>query len=74
MRNPLLYGYVVVANRLHRLARDQRGVAVIEYAILLGVIVGVVFLAVTNFGNQISTAINGIAGRVTSTVGSVGST
>ena len=74
MRNPLLHGYVALANRLHRLASDKRGVSVIEYAILLGVIVGVVTVAVSQFGNQISTALDGIGNRVTSTVGSVGST
>ena len=57
-----------------RLAKDERAVSVIEYAILLGVIVGAVTLAVTQFGDQISIAINGIAGRVTSTVSTVGGT
>ena len=59
---------------VRRLVKDERAVSVIEYAILLGVIVGAVTLAVGQFGTQISTAINDIAGRVTTTVGNVGST
>ena len=59
---------------LRRLVKDERAVSVIEYAILLGVIVGAVTLAVTQFGDQISNAINGIAGRVTTTVSTVGGT
>ena len=59
---------------VRRLVKDERAVSVIEYAILLGVIVGAVTLAVTQFGNQIQNAISGIAGRVTSTVATVGNT
>ena len=59
---------------VRRLVKDERAVSVIEYAILLGVIVGAVTLAVNQFGTQITAAINTIAGNVTSTVGSVGST
>lgn len=57
-----------------RLVKDERAVSVIEYAILLGVIVAAVTVAVTQFGTTISGAINDIAGRVTTTVGTVGST
>ena len=57
-----------------RLVKDERAASVIEYAILLGVIVGAVTVAVTQFGDQIETAITGIAGRVTSTVSTVGNT
>ena len=57
-----------------RLVKDERAVSVIEYAILLGVIVAAVTVAVTQFGEQISNAVNGIAGRVTTTVGNVGNT
>ena len=74
MRNPLLHGYVAFANRLHRLASDKRGVSVIEYAILLGVIVGTVTVAVGAFGDQIEAALTSIAGRVTATVSTVGNT
>ena len=59
---------------IRRLAKDERAVSVIEYAILLGVIVGAVTVAVTTFGNEIQTAINDIAGRVTTTIGGVGNT
>ena len=57
-----------------RLVKDERAASVIEYAILLGVIVGAVTVAVTTFGNNIQNAITGIAGRVTNTVGNVGNT
>ena len=57
-----------------RLVKDERAVSVIEYAILLGVIVGAVTLAVTQFGTEIQNAITGIAGRVTNTVSTVGGT
>ena len=59
---------------LRRLVKDERAASVIEYAILLGVIVGAVTVAVTQFGNQISTALDGIATRVTSSVSNVGNT
>ena len=59
---------------LRRLVKDERAASVIEYAILLGVIVGAVTVAVTQFGDQIETAINDIAGRVTTTVSGVGNT
>ena len=55
-----------------RLVKDERAASVIEYAILLGVIVGAVTVAVTQFGDQINTAIQGIATRVTNTVSTVG--
>ena len=66
--------YVRTMNVLHRLARDKRAASVIEYAILLGVIVGAVTVAVGTFGDQIQNAINTIASNVTSTVGTVGNT
>ena len=59
---------------LRRLVKDERAASVIEYAILLGVVVGAVTVAVTQFGTQISNALTTIAGNVTSTVSSVGST
>ena len=59
---------------VRRLVKDERAVSVIEYAILLGVIVGAVTLAVTQFGNEINNAITGIAGRVGNTVSTVGGT
>ena len=59
---------------VRRLVKDERAVSVIEYAILLGVIVGAVTLAVTQFGDSISTAINDIADRVSTTVATVGQT
>ena len=59
---------------VRRLVKDERAVSVIEYAILLGVIVGAVTLAVTQFGDTITTVINDIAGRVSTTVSTVGST
>ena len=58
---------------LRRLAGDERAVSVIEYAILLGVIVAATAVAVTQFGEQIETAINTIAGNVQTTVSGVGS-
>ena len=59
---------------IRRLVKDERAVSVIEYAILLGVIVGAVTVAVTQFGDTITAAINDIAGRVTTTVSTVGQT
>ena len=59
---------------VRRLVKDERGVSVIEYAILLGVIVAATAVAVTQFGEQIEGAINTIATNVTGTVGSVGTT
>lgn len=59
---------------LRQLVGDERAVSVIEYAILLGVIVGATTLAVANFGTQISDAISTIGGNVTSTVSSIGAT
>ena len=59
---------------LRRLAGDERAVSVIEYAILLGVIVGATALAVGQFGDQISNAISTIGTNVTSTVSTIGNT
>ena len=59
---------------VRRLVKDERAVSVIEYAILLGVIVGAVTLAVGTFGDQITAAINTISANVTSTVTTVGQT
>ena len=75
----LTYAYIAAVNAAHRamlrrLARDESAVSVIEYAILLGVIVGAVTLAVTQFGDTISTTIQDIASRVSTTVTNVGST
>ena len=59
---------------LRRLAGDERAVSVIEYAILLGVIVAATAVAVNQFGDEIGTAINTIAGNVQNTVSTVGNT
>ena len=59
---------------VRRLVKDERAVSVIEYAILLGVIVGAVTLAVGTFGDTISQTIQDIAGRVSATVSTVGNT
>lgn len=59
---------------LRRLVKDERAASVIEYAILLGVIVGAVTVAVGTFGDQIKAAINTISNNVTSTVANVGNT
>ena len=59
---------------VRRLVKDERAVSVIEYAILLGVIVGAVTVAVTQFGGEIQTAISDIADRVSTTVSNVGNT
>lgn len=59
---------------LRRLAKDERAVSVIEYAILLGVIVAATAVAVGQFGDQISAAIDTIAGNVTNTVSTIGTT
>ena len=57
---------------IRRLVKDERGVSVIEYAILLGVIVAATAVAVSQFGEQINTAISTIAGNVTNTVSNIG--
>ena len=59
---------------LRQLVGDERAVSVIEYAILLGVIVGATALAVGQFGDQISGAISTIGTNVTNTVSSIGNT
>ena len=59
---------------VRRLAKDERGVSVIEYAILLGVIVAATAVAVTQFGDQIEAAITQVATNVTGTVSNIGST
>ena len=59
---------------VRRLAKDERGVSVIEYAILLGVIVAATAVAVSQFGDQIEAAINTVASNVTGTVSTIGST
>ena len=59
---------------VRRLAKDERGVSVIEYAILLGVIVAATAVAVSQFGDQIEAAINQVASNVTGTVSNIGST
>lgn len=59
---------------LRRLVKDERAASVIEYAILLGVVVGAVTVAVTQFGTQITAALNTIATNVTGTVSNVGNT
>ena len=80
MSNPTTLTYACIATQnaahraLRRLARDETAVSVIEYAILLGVIVGAVTLAVGSFGTEIQNAINTIAANVTGTVASVGNT
>ena len=56
------------------LVKDERGVSVIEYAILLGVIVGATALAVNQFGDQIQNAITTIAGNVQNIASDVGTT
>ena len=55
-----------------RLGKDERAASVIEYAILLGVIVGAVTVAVGTFGDQIETVLTNIAARVTTTTANVG--
>ena len=78
MMQKLTRAHIAAQNAVHRalrrLARDDSAVSVIEYAILLGVIVGAVTLAVGNFGTEIQNAITGIANRVTATVSTVGNT
>ena len=59
---------------VRRLAKDERGVSVIEYAILLGVIVAATAVAVSQFGDQIEAAITTVANNVTGTVSTIGST
>ena len=59
---------------VRRLAKDERGVSVIEYAILLGVIVAATAVAVSQFGDQIQNAISQVATNVTGTVSNIGNT
>ena len=59
---------------IRRLVKDERGVSVIEYAILLGVIVAATAVAVSQFGDQIEAAITTVAGNVTNTVSDIGNT
>lgn len=50
---------------IQSLAHDERGVSALEYAILAGVIVGVVVTAVTAFGGDLTTAFQNLGTSVT---------
>ena len=63
-----------LSKRLRALARDERAAAVLEYAIVLGVIIAAISIAVTPLGNTISTAVTDIAAKIPGLVANVGST
>jgi pilus assembly protein Flp/PilA len=53
--------------------RDDRGVSALEYAILAGIIVGVLVTAVTAFGSSLSTAFSNLGSQVTNATTATGS-
>ena len=53
-----------VSQRFRRFARANEAVSALEYAILVGIIAVGIGLALTVFETKLSTAIEGIAGRV----------
>ena len=63
-----------LSKRLRALIRDERAAAVLEYAIVLGVIIAAISIAVTPLGNTISTAVTDIAAKIPGLVANVGST
>ena len=72
--NPLTRLHVRLINGLYRLARDNRAVTLIEYAILLGVVVAAVAVAANQFGDQIQAAITQISTNVTGVTSTIGQT
>ena len=54
---------------IQSLLRDERGVSALEYAILAGMIVVVVGVALTNFGDTLSAAFDTLGDAVTTAVG-----
>jgi pilus assembly protein Flp/PilA len=50
---------------IQSLARDERGVSALEYAILAGLIVGVLVTAVGVFSGDLSTAFTNLGNAVT---------
>jgi len=53
---------------LQALKRDDRGVSAIEYAILAGIIVVTVAVAIAGFGGQISELFGNASGELTKVV------
>lgn len=54
---------------IQSLLRDERGVSALEYAILAGMIVVVVGVALTSFGETLSDAFETLGTAVTTAVG-----
>lgn len=57
---------------IQSLLRDERGVSALEYAILAGMIVVVVGVALTTFGTELDNAFQALGAKVTAAVNSDG--
>lgn len=53
-----------VAARFQTLVSTERGAAMVEYALLIGLIAVVALVAVTSFGDALGTKNEGIAGSI----------
>jgi pilus assembly protein Flp/PilA len=56
--------FEMIVLNLKALAGDRRGVTAVEYAVIAGVVVLVIVTAFTTLGNNISTTIASVAGKV----------
>ena len=61
MLNVFMFLHSLVAERLRR---DDRGVTMVEYGILVAVIALVVIVGATVFGNALSTFFNGLGAKL----------
>jgi len=52
--------------RLSNILADRKGISAMEYAILAGVLVGVIAAAVTGLGNDISGLFNNVGNKLNS--------
>lgn len=57
---------------LKTLVRDERGVSALEYAILAGMIVGVVTVALAGFGDGLATSFTALTTKLTNAINSAG--
>jgi pilus assembly protein Flp/PilA len=60
----LVSGMSSLASRVDRLRQDQRSAALVEYAMLVGLIAVVCAVAVTTMGTEISTAFSTYASKL----------
>ena len=63
-----------VWGRVRRYLKSTRAVSALEYAVLVGVIAVALTAALTAFSENLQTALTTLSGKVTTAVGTVGST